>query len=315
MMGRTWAGLFVAVLSLITFAQEPRKNSVIDSTQLLSDLKALSGDDMEGRLTGTPGNDKARAFIVSRFKASGLTAFGSSYEHEFTFGGRGNPSNRRGVNVLGKVDGARQPGRYIVISAHYDHLGTRNGEVFNGADDNASGTAALFALAKYFSAHRPTHSLIFAAFDAEELGQHGSRAFVSRPPVDRALVALNVNIDMIGRETADRLFVVGTALRPFLRPHIDAVAAEAPVKLLVGHEDPKQPEDWTRDSDHYSFMQAGIPALYFGVEDFEQHHAATDDYETMTHDFYVRAVETLVQAIERFDANLDTIAAAAKTYR
>jgi Zn-dependent M28 family amino/carboxypeptidase len=311
-----WFLAVVAVVLILTVsAQVPRKGSVIDSAQLLSDLKVLSSDGMEGRLTGTPGGDKARAFVVTRFKASGLAAFGSSYEQEFTFGGRGTSSNRRGVNVVGKIEGSRVPGRYIVVSAHYDHIGTRNGQVFNGADDNASGTAALFALAKYFAAHRPTNSLIFAAFDAEELGQHGSRTFVNRPPVDKGLLALNVNIDMIGREPADRLFVVGTALRPFLRPHVDAIAAKAPVKLLVGHEDPRQPEDWTQDSDHYSFIQAGIPALYFGVEDFEHHHQATDDYETMSYDFYVRAVETLVQAIERFDANLDSIAAAGRVSR
>jgi Zn-dependent M28 family amino/carboxypeptidase len=203
--------------------------------------------------------------------------------------------------VVGHIDGRRQPRRYIVISAHYDHLGVRNGQIFNGADDNASGTAALFAIAKYFTANPPANSLIFAAFDAEESGLRGSQAFVKQPPVDASLLALNLHADMIGRAPDDRLFVVGTALQPFLRPHIEAVAASAPVKLLIGHE------DWTRDSDHYSFIEAKIPALYIGVEDFAHHHEVTDDYETMTHGFYVRAVETLIRIIERFDANLDAL--------
>ena len=81
-------------------------------------------------------------------------------------------------NVVGRIDGTAAPGRYIVVSAHYDHIGVRNGQVFNGADDNASGTAALFALARHFSANRPRHSLIFAAFDAEESGLRGARHFV-----------------------------------------------------------------------------------------------------------------------------------------
>jgi Zn-dependent M28 family amino/carboxypeptidase len=130
---------------------------------------------------------------------------------------------------------------------------------------------------------------------------------VKQPPVDPGLLSLDLNADMIGRAPDNKLFVVGTALQPFLRPHIEAVAAKAPVKLLFGHEDSKQREDWTRDSDHYSFTQAGIPALYFGVEDFDQHHKATDDYETITYDFLVRAVETLVRITERFDANLDSV--------
>jgi Zn-dependent M28 family amino/carboxypeptidase len=298
--------LLVLVSTALVVAQEAPKSSVIDSALLLSDLKTLSSDAMEGRAPGTPGGDKARAFVVQRFKESGVVPFGNSYEREFTFNVRN--ESRKGMNVIGHVDGKREQRRYIVVSAHFDHLGVRNGQVYNGADDNASGTAALFALAKYFAAHPPENSLIFAAFDAEESGLRGSQAFVKQPPVDAALITLNINADMIGREPNDRLFVVGTARQPYLRPYIEAVAAKASVKLLMGHEDPKQrDEDWTQDSDHYSFMQAKIPALYIGVEDFAQHHKATDDYETMSHGFYVRAVETLAQIIEEFDKNLDAV--------
>jgi Zn-dependent M28 family amino/carboxypeptidase len=304
-----WAcGVVVLGLVLVVTGQDVPKSAVIDSAQLLNDLRVLSADAMQGREPGTPGGDKARGYIVDRFKASGLVPFGASYEQPFTFTARGSSTARRGVNVVGRIDGTRESRRYIVITAHYDHLGIRNGVVFNGADDNASGTAALFAIAKYFTARRPTNSLIFAAFDAEEGGLHGSQAFVKQPPVEAKSLMLNLNADMIGRASDDRLFVVGTALQPFLKPHVEAVARKAPVKLLMGHEDPRQPrEDWTRDSDHYSFMQAKIPALYIGVEDYAQHHKATDDYETMSHAFYVRAVEALIQMVEQFDANLDAV--------
>ena len=86
------------------------------------------------------------------------------------------------------------------MSAHYDHIGVRNGQVFNGADDNASGTAALFALGKYFSEHRPEHTVIFAAFDAEEAGEWGSKSFVKQPPVPAASIVVNINMDMIARD-------------------------------------------------------------------------------------------------------------------
>jgi len=298
--------LLIAGLIVSEPAQAPR-STVIDSARLLEDLKTLSSDAMEGRRTGTAGSEKARAFIVERFKASGVVPFGASYEHTFAFRTRGVSGEQRGVNVVGYIDGTLQPRRYIVISAHYDHLGTRNGVVFNGADDNASGTAALFAIAKYFSSHTPRNSFIFAAFDAEELGLLGSQAFVKQPPVDVQLLSLNLNLDMIGREQDRKLFVVGTARQPFLRPTIEAIARNASVRLLMGHENPAEPEDWTADSDHYSFMQAKIPALYFGVEDFKEHHQATDDYESMTVDFYAKAVETLVQVVGQFDANLESI--------
>jgi Zn-dependent M28 family amino/carboxypeptidase len=287
----------------VAAAQEIPKSSVLDSAQLLNDLKVLASDAMEGRQPGTPGGDKARAFVIERFKASGIVPFGSSYEQAFTFAARG--GQRTGVNVVGHIDGRRQPRRYIVVSAHFDHIGMRNGEVFNGADDNASGTAALFALAQYFSKHPPENSLIFAAFDAEESGLRGSQAFVKQPPVELKSIALDLNADMIGRDPNDKLFVVGAATQPRLRPYIEAVAKKAPVKLLMGHEDPKKrDDDWTQDSDHYSFMQAKIPALYIGVEDYAQHHKATDDYETITYTFYVHAVETILQIIEEFDRNL-----------
>lgn len=278
----------------------------VDRRQLLADLQTLSADDMEGRLVGSPGGARARAYVIERFKASGLRPFGGSYESPFTFtAGRGAAAaERQGVNIIGHLTGTREPLRYIVITAHYDHIGVRNGVTFNGADDNASGTAALFALAAYFSAHPPAHSLIFAALDAEESGLRGARQFVARPPVDAAALVINLNMDMIGRDANNLLYVVGTHTQPALKPVIARVAATAPVTLTMGHDDPakKDIEDWSTSSDHAAFCQAKIPCLYFGVEDFENHHKATDKYETMTHDFYVRAVETMIRVTQAFDA-------------
>jgi len=286
-------------------------SSVIDAPQLLRDLQTLSADDMQGRQVGTPGGEKARAFVIERFKASGLAPIGASFESPFTFAaGRGaQQAERKGVNVIGRIEGTRSRDRYIVISAHYDHIGVRNGEVANGADDNASGTAALFALAKYFTAHKPANSLIFAAFDGEESGLRGARAFVAAPPVDLAAIAIDLNMDMIGRDPNSLLYVVGTYTQPFLKPFIGHIQAKAPVILVMGHDDPTQKgiEDWTSQSDHKAFCDAKVPCLYFGVEDFAQHHRVTDDFETMTHRFYVRAAETMVLAVKEFDTNLDAV--------
>ena len=300
------------ILFVVALGQAARPSTVIDGPQLLRDLQVLSADDMQGRQADTPGGAKARAYVTERLKASGVSPFGDSYEAPFTFVAEGRAAaegQHHGVNVVGHIDGSRSPQRYIVLSAHYDHIGTHVGTVFNGADDNASGTAALFAVAKYFSAHRPEHSLLLVAFDAEEAGLRGSEAFVKHPPVSTSALAIDLNMDMIGRDPDDKLFVVGTFLQPSLKPFVDKIAAIAPVKLLIGHDNPneKKVEDWTKDSDHYSFIEAKIPALYFGVEDYAQHHKATDDYETMTFDFYVRAVETMVETVKLFDAELDRL--------
>ena len=290
--------------------QSVPRSDVIDAAQLLKDLQTLSADDMEGRQVGTPGSAKARAYIVDRFKEAGLTAFGVGYERPFTFMGRGGAEEQRGVNVVGWINGSTSPARYLVVTAHYDHLGNRGGQVFNGADDNASGTAALFALAKYFSVNRPVHSLIFAALDAEEVGLHGATAFVRQPPVEASALILNVNMDMIGRDPKNLLYAAGGYQMPFLKPYIERVAAGARIKLVMGHDDPtrRDVEDWTTSSDHFPFCQAKIPCLYFGVEDFDQHHKATDDFETITREFYVGAVETMVRMVKEFDAGLDAIA-------
>ena len=303
--------LLLAVCFVATgLAQTPAvKSSVIDAPQLLKDLEILSADDMEGRQVGTPGGAKARAYVVERFKQSGIQPFGTSYEQPFAFaGGRaGQTAERKGVNVVGHIEGSRTPRKYIVVTAHYDHVGVRNGEVFNGADDNASGTAALFAVAKYFSARKPVNSLIFVAFDAEETGLRGARAFVGAPPVEAASIVINLNMDMIGRDPNDLLYVVGTRQQPFLKPMIERIAKDAPVKLTMGHDDPNEKENWSSQSDHAAFCQAKIPCLYFGVEDFDQHHKSTDDFATMTHGFYVRAVETMVRAVQEFDRSLDEV--------
>jgi Zn-dependent M28 family amino/carboxypeptidase len=307
----------------ILAGRQDARSTLIDAPALLRDLKALSADDMQGRQIGTPGGAKARAFVVDRFKESGLKPFGDSFEQPFTYmAGRGTAqTERQGVNVVGRIEGAKSPSRYIVISAHYDHIGTRNGAVFNGADDNASGTAALFALAKYFGAHRPANTLIFAAFDGEESGLRGARAFVAKPPVDPASIVIDLNMDMIGRDPNNLLFVVGTYTQPGLKPFIERIAAKAPVTLVMGHDDPakarenagkQQFEDWTADSDHKAFCDAKIPCLYFGVEDFDQHHKATDDYETITYAFYVHAAETMVLAVEEFDARAEEVVKAGR---
>jgi hypothetical protein len=279
--------------------QAPR----IDAVTLLRDLRQLSADDMEGRRIGTPGGARARAFLVNRFLESGLRPFSGTFEQPF--GGAGVAA---GVNVVGHVPGRARPNHFIVIGAHYDHVGVRSGRTFNGANDNASGAAALPALAAYFAHRRPSASLIFAAFDGEEIGLAGSRAFVARPPVPPVSILINLNLDMIGRDSANTIYVVGTRRQPALRPLIERAAATVPVNLRMGYEDPDAGPggDWTRDSDHWAFLEAGIPALHFGVEDFALHHHPDDDFETMTTDFYVRAVESMVRVIEMFDAEAES---------
>jgi hypothetical protein len=275
--------------------------AAIDSVRLMRDLSVLAHDSMEGRATGTPGSARARAFLERSFAERGLQPFGAAYLQSFTFTRRG--VNMEGVNVVGMVSGSDRADRYIVITAHYDHLGIRNGEIFNGADDNASGTAALLALAEHFVNHPPRHSLIFAALDAEEVGLQGARAFVANPPVPVEAIMLNVNMDMVGRNDDNELHVAGTYHYPQLLPMIERVAAAAEVRLIPGHDRPggDPGDDWTTMSDHAPFHAAGIPFLYFGVEDHPDYHRHTDELERIQPGFYNRAVRTVLSAIRQAD--------------
>jgi Zn-dependent M28 family amino/carboxypeptidase len=283
----------------------------VDSARLLGDVRVLSADSLQGREAGTAGGEKARNYVAAAFQRAGLKPFGESYAQPFEFGGP-DGSRRRGTNVVGYVQGTADSGRYIVVSAHYDHLGVRGGQVYNGADDNASGTATLIAIAEYFGARRPLHSIIFAAFDAEEMGLQGARAFVARPPVARGALAVDVNMDMVSRSDAGELYVAGTHHYPFLTPSVERVAARAPVKLLRGHDQPSLApgEDWTSSSDHGPFHEAGIPFVYFGVEDHKDYHKPTDDYATITPAFFTRAAETIVDFVIELDRDLPITPAA-----
>jgi Zn-dependent M28 family amino/carboxypeptidase len=279
--------------------------AAIDSARMLRDLSVLAHDSMEGRLVGTPGNARARAFLVRSFEAREFEPVAGSYLHPFTFT-RGE-TEITGVNVVGMVRGTTRPDRYIVVSGHYDHLGIRDGQIYNGADDNASGTAGMMAIGDYFVRNAPRHSIIFVAFDAEEGGLRGARAFVANPPVPLESIVLNINLDMVGRNDAGELYVAGTHHYPQLLPFVQRVAATAEVKLIPGHDTPNPAnpsDDWTMASDHGAFHAVRIPFLYFGVEDHPDYHKPTDTVEGIQPGFYVRAVRTVLAAVRMLDAEL-----------
>ena len=283
-------------------------SKVINADQLLEDVRILSADAMEGRGTGTAGGAMARAYIVRRFADAGLKSLWPSYEQPFELPAGEGGEARRGTNVVGYVRGKSHPDRFVVVTAHYDHLGIRNGQIYNGADDNASGVAALLQLAAHFGREQPDNSMIFAALDAEEIGLIGAFALVRALRAERRDLALNVNLDMISHNDRGELYAAGAYRTPALRPLLERVAARAPVRLLIGHDRPEQRhDDWTNQSDQYAFHKAGVPWVYFGVEDHKDYHKPTDKFETITPAFFVHAVETILDAVRLLDTELPAV--------
>ncbi|WP_309087936.1 M20/M25/M40 family metallo-hydrolase [Phenylobacterium sp.] len=301
------ASLFAAAAALLCLAASPAQES-----QALRDVRVLSADDMQGRAVGAPGSAKARTYLLERMRQVGLRPVGGAFEHPFRIESRGRAV--AGVNLLGLIPGTSDTERVMVLSAHYDHLGVRGGQTYNGADDNASGVAAVLAIAEAFRERPPEHTVLVALWDGEEAGLAGAKAFVTAPPIPMSRIALNMNLDMVGRGDKGELYVAGARHYPMLKPHLDAVAAEADVALKQGHDGPpwKGSDDWTFGSDHGAFHAAGVPFAYFGVEDHPDYHGPGDDFHKLPKDFYLRSVATLVKAARRFDANLGGIARAAR---
>lgn len=294
-------------------AQAPAtRRAVFTAEQLMKDVATLAAPEMQGRETGTAGNARAREWIAEQFREAGLEPLDGRYEHPFTFERRprgnreGDPVTIRGVNIAGicRGTGAADNGA-MVISAHYDHVGVREGVVYHGADDNASGVAVLLALARQCEASPWQHDAIFVAFDAEEMGLQGARAFVAQRPIpsDRT-IALNINLDMVARGDTGELYVAGASHRPVFRTILEPVAARAPVKLLFGHDTGSGRDDWTMLSDHGAFHEAGIPFVYFGVEDHPDYHKPTDTADRIDPKFFHGAALTILDAVTAIDRAL-----------
>lgn len=291
----------------------------LDRERLMLDLGILASDRFQGRATETPGGALAGEMIQARFRELGLADFGGQFVHTFGFvhrsiralWRRNRPFEKRysaARNVVGYVPGTTKPDEFIVVSAHFDHLGVIGGAVYHGADDNASGTAALLALASYVRAHPLRRSIVFAAFDAEELGLRGSRAFVQASLVPLEKVRLNLNMDMLGRADAGRLFVAGVTAHPELRAIVARAAQDVAVPIHLGHDRPMYltglTENWATASDHAAFADVGVPWLYFGVENHADFHSPGDTADKVDPAFYGGAAEAVLSSLIEADNTL-----------
>ena len=246
-------------------------------------VRYLADDALEGRLSGTEGERCAGAFIAAKFASLGLEPAGADgYFQELPLASAAQPHAPpgRGRNVIGLLRGSDPAlsGTAVVIGAHYDHLGLGEfgsigeaGEIHNGADDNASGVAALLAAARALTGGlRTARSIIFIAFTGEELGLIGSSWYAEHPafPLERTVAM--INLDMVGRLEDGELIVNGTG-----------TAAEWPDILPAANADLGIPMVFEASgfgpSDHTSFYVHEIPVLHFFTNVHGDYHRHTDD--------------------------------------
>jgi Zn-dependent M28 family amino/carboxypeptidase len=257
----------------------------LDTTLMRRDIEFLAHPRLDGRAAGAPGADTAANFIARRFADLGLSAaFDGSCAR-----GQSEPCPRsylqlfdtrglRTVNIGAIVPGtdSTRRRRFIVLTAHFDHLGRgsagkldRDTEsyVHPGADDNASGTAAILELARRFIEQPLPQSVLVVAFGAEELGLVGSRVFVEHPPIDPRDITLVVNLDMVGRLTGSRLVIYGAD--GWIRSL--AVRANEPPRFAL-----TTLAQSSGRSDDYPFSARGVTAVHITTGEHGDYHRAGD---------------------------------------
>jgi hypothetical protein len=269
--------------------------------RLLDDVRYLASDSLAGRWIGSPGADSAAAYLARRFKEVGLKAPDGGWFQTFTVA-PGAPAAEQadlagvvGRNVIGVLQGSDRVLRdqAVIVGAHYDHLGTSGFNVLdpdsahrihNGADDNASGTAALLAIAARLKKHRPACTVVFIAFSGEEEGLLGSSYYVKHPVLQLDRTRAMINLDMVGRLRNDRLLIFGTETAKELDGLVDSLNATEGFEL-------HKRGDGYGPSDQSSFYAAGIPVLYFFTDLHEDYHRSTDDWERINAEGLARVAE------------------------
>jgi Peptidase family M28 len=242
----------------------------------------LAQDRLRGRVTPSEELNEAAAFIASEFQRLGLEPGGDdgTWLQWYPVSG-----GSRAPNVVGILRGSDPALRdtYVVYSAHMDHVGVglpdaTGDSIYNGADDDASGTAAVMAIAEAFASlpRPPLRSVVFLTVSGEEEGLWGSTAFVRSGPFPVASLVADLNLDMISRNEPDRVVVIGLRYSD-LGDRVEGVAATHPELGLSVIDDPWPDERFFFRSDHYNFARAGVPALFFFAGVHEDYHRPSDE--------------------------------------
>ena len=274
----------------------------ISADDLKKHLYTIAADSMEGRETGSAGQKKAGKYLISQYQQNqvsfpkGASDFYQVVPASFLNKKRNNnlPDSE---NIWAFIEGSEKPDEIVVVSAHYDHVGIKNGEVYNGADDDGSGTVALLEIAQAFEiakkeGHGPKRSILFLHVTGEEHGLHGSRFYSENPLFPIANTITDINIDMIGRRdeahaaSNNYVYVIGANR---LSTDLDNICTIANTKythldLDYKYNDPKDPNRFYERSDHYNFAKNGIPSVFLFNGVHADYHKATDSADKIEYD-------------------------------
>ena len=297
--------LFLLAVSLSCTSQ---KNSVSDvnptgymnsitALDLKTHLYIVASDEMQGRETGSAGQKKAGEYLINQYKTNtvsypkGATDFYQRVPSSFLNAIR-NENLPDSENIWAYIEGSEKPDEIIVISAHYDHVGIKDGEVYNGADDDGSGTVALLEIAQAFEiakkeGHGPKRSILFLHMTGEEHGLLGSSYYSEHPLFPIAKTITDINIDMIGRhdefhnESSNYVYLIGSDYLSTDLFNICEAANKNYVKLSLDYKfnDRADPNRFYYRSDHYNFAKNGIPSVFLFSGVHADYHKPTDEVD------------------------------------
>jgi len=269
--------------------------STITSKDLRTHLYIYASDEFEGRNTGEPGQKKAVEYLKNFYVKEGIPSplggddyfqeVPASYLNRF---GRGQ-GLKDSENVVAYIKGTEKPDEIVVISAHLDHVGMRNGEIYNGADDDGSGTVAVLEIAQAFKkaakeGNGPKRSILFLHVTGEEKGLLGSKYYTEKPIFPIANTVTNLNIDMIGRVDEDHakdpnyVYLIGSdKLSTELHNISEAMNTKyTNINLDYKYNDENDPNRFYYRSDHYNFAKSNVPIIFYFNGTHEDYHRPTD---------------------------------------
>ncbi|MBI9041416.1 M28 family metallopeptidase [Lutibacter sp.] len=281
-------------------------NSIIVS-DLKTHLYSIASDEFEGRETGEPGQKKAAEYIKTFYKKRNITSplGDDDYFQEIPTAhlrSNLNPSE----NVLAFIKGTEKPDEILVISAHYDHLGMENGEIYNGADDDGSGTVAVMAIAEAFKkaaeeGNRPKRSILFLHVTGEEKGLLGSKYYTNFPVFPLVNTVANLNIDMIGRvddaheNNPDFVYLIGSdKLSTELHDLSEAMNEKfTKLKLDYKYDDDNDPNRFYYRSDHYNFAKNNIPIIFYFNGTHQDYHKPSDTPDKINYELLQKRTQLI----------------------
>jgi hypothetical protein len=265
-----------------------------NAVKIKKHINALAGPGIKGRGPGEIGLNQAAVYVANQFLELELKPFESkNLMHKFE--GKINGNRYQFVNVIGKLHGSdpRSAGEYVVISAHYDHLPSKNAIVYPGANDNASGVSLLLELAGYFSNNRPKRSLIFAAFSGEEDGRLGSRDFVAKLlPTGLAAINAVINLDTVGSMHGKNLIVINAESSDAWSDIIRSASLATGVAVEIAARN-------LDSSDQVSFMEKGIPGVQLFTTPGADYHKPSDTADKLDIEGMLRVGEFSREIINR----------------